>query len=158
MEENIADLCGGWEAELEAYLLAGRGKNDLMNILTQPVDEATPSHHALEVSYCDMSSTASRFVTAILLDPERVLAASDAIVVECMRKIVKDKRSFGVPSEVEVSVKAKTHLRVKVLPHFPVTDRETVPKSEDVGLIIAFKGEMRGKCMVHVMSSCFVGV
>ncbi|TRY70613.1 hypothetical protein TCAL_02324 [Tigriopus californicus] len=132
-------LSSGWEQELSYFLTHGPGRARLLDLLpAQPADR-TPrvaggtgrvsAHRSLCFNACTLTDFCGKVVTAILLDPEATLARCDQIVAQSLLSLV----------DVDTP-RPPIHWRLSALPPFRDFVRDTVPKSEDVGLLLSIRG------------------
>lgn len=148
----VDDARPAWEDELSHFLTRGSGRERLLDLLrpnpaAPSASESTASnprvglaarptgsahHRSLCFNACTLTDFCGQAVTAILLHPESTLARCDQIVAESVLALAQ---SAEIPT-----IRPQIHWRLSALPPFREFVRDTVPKSEDVGLLLSIRG------------------
>ena len=124
MARNLHD---GWEAQLRDYFARDRGKDVLLAVLRGGLSSSVcrPVH----VNGITLADDMPLVFAAAFFDPNGTLARANNILDECAAELVK--REEKTP---------KLRFRLMGLPQGPDFHWSAVPKSEDAGRLLAFRG------------------
>ncbi len=129
-----------WRSSLLSYLTSegSPGRESILLLLSSPGHPQ--DHAALHLDACQPWSRGGAghftgFLEILFLAPERILREADEVAAEACGKVHREVR--GDP---RYSPKEWVHVRISLLPNVPIFRRPTLPRSEDVGLLVEIRG------------------
>ena len=122
----------GWEDQLESYFTTEPGRSDVIDLLLNPDDS---NYLPFNLNTCNLSNAAQDVWPSIIICPGRILPMCDKILVNATEKVYN-----SLEKALKARCKLKTKLRFRLICDVKEVKRTVVPKCQNVGTLVSFKG------------------